>query len=125
VPSQLSFELPHANSTAQTGDNQSPACPVGIAAEVLSGKWTLLIIRELLEGKKRYSQLESALQGISPKMLTARLRLLEAEKLLTRKVYATVPPKTEYRLTGLGRELEKVIASMALFGSLLAESRSG
>ena len=94
-------------------------CPVKKTAGIIEGKWTTLVVRELLLGKRRYSDLQRALSGISPKILTARLRLLEQRRLVTRTVYPTVPPATEYELTPLGRRLEGVIKAMAEFGSEL------
>ncbi len=108
----------------QAGIDCTPDCPVKLSADILSGKWTTLIIRELLAGTRRYSELQYALLGISPKILASRLRMLMAEGLVTRKIYATVPPKTEYTLTALGNEAEKVIRAMAQFGVLL-ENRAG
>ena len=105
----------------QAGVDCTPDCPVKLAADILSTKWTTLIVRELLAGTQRYSQLQYALLGISPKVLASRLRMLEASGLLTRKVYPTVPPKTEYTLTELGREMEHVIVAMANFGQRLAD----
>lgn len=95
-------------------------CPVRRAADILSGKWTTLVFRELLGGTRRYSELQYALLGISPKILTQRLRMLEIEGLVTRKVYPTVPPRTEYTLTDKGRAAEPVIRAMAAFGEVLA-----
>ncbi len=91
-------------------------CPIKKTANIIEGKWTTLVIRELLPGKKRYSELQKALIGISPKVLTTRLRMLEHEKLITRKIYPTVPPTTEYKLTALGKRLEVVLYAMAKFG---------
>ncbi|MEA2058234.1 MAG: helix-turn-helix domain-containing protein [Actinomycetota bacterium] len=95
-------------------------CPIKKTADVIEGRWTTLVIRELLPGKKRFSEIQRALTGISPKVLTARLRLLERRQLLTRTVYATVPPMTEYELTPLGRRLEAVLDAMADFGQNLS-----
>jgi len=106
-------------NTACDGD-----CPVKKTAGIIEGKWTTLVIRELIHGKQRYSDLQRALVGISPKVLTARLRHLEQWKLVKRTVYPTVPPTTEYELTGLGQRLEKVIKAMAEFGSELPGSNS-
>lgn len=97
-------------------------CPVKRTAEIIEGKWTTLVIRELLPGKKRYSEIQKALNGISPKILTARLRLLEAKHLVTRTAYPTIPPTTEYELTSLGRKLEAVLIAMAQFGVDLQKS---
>ena len=94
-------------------------CPVKKTAELIEGKWTTLIIRELLPHKKRFSEIQRALDGISPKVLTTRLRMLEHKKIITRTVYATVPPKTEYKLTGLGKDLKEVLNAMAEFGKQL------
>ena len=95
------------------------ACPVKKTAKIVEGKWTTLVIRELLPRKKRYSEIQRALKGISPKVLTARLRFLEQRGIITRTVYATVPPKTEYELTHIGKELREVLNAMAEFGKKL------
>jgi len=94
-------------------------CPIKKTADVIQGRWTTLVIRELLPGKKRFSEIQRALAGISPKVLTVRLRLLERRRLVTRTVFATVPPMTEYELTPLGRQLETVLEAMAEFGRQL------
>lgn len=95
-------------------------CPVRRTAQVIDGKWTTQIVRDLLPGKRRYSQLLAGLSGISPKILVERLRLLESHGLITKTIYAEVPPHTEYELTTLGRSLKDVIRAMARFGELLA-----
>ena len=109
-------------NTDLTSDNAcNDDCPVALAASILDGKWTTLIIRELLSGTKRYSELMRGLPGISPKMLAARLTLLQDNHIIDKKIYPCVPPKTEYTLTPLGRELEALIVAMANFGiSMLA-----
>jgi DNA-binding HxlR family transcriptional regulator len=99
-------------------------CPIKKTADVIEGRWTTLVIRELLPGKKRFSEIQRALTGISPKVLTARLRLLERRQILTRAVFATVPPTTEYELTPLGRRLESVLNAMAEFGEQLPDDAS-
>jgi DNA-binding HxlR family transcriptional regulator len=91
-------------------------CPVKRTADIIEGKWTTLVIRELLPGKRRYSEIQRALTGISPKVLTDRLRHLENWGLIDRTVYPTIPPTTEYELTTLGRKLEVILAAMAQFG---------
>ena len=98
------------------------ACPVQRTADIIEHKWATLIVRDLLSGKKRYSELARSLSGISPKVLSERLAELEAHRLVTRTVYPTVPPATEYELTELGRKLEVVIRAMQEFGQLLAET---
>ena len=97
-------------------------CPIKKTAQIIQGKWTSLIIRELLPGKKRYSEIQKALAGISPKVLTVRLRLLEEHRIITRTVYPTIPPTTEYELTDLGQKLKLVLAAMAQFGEELRKS---
>jgi DNA-binding HxlR family transcriptional regulator len=99
-------------------------CPIKKTSDVIEGRWTTLVIRELLPGKKRFSEIQRALTGISPKVLTVRLRLLERRQILTRTVYATVPPMTEYELTPLGRQLEAVLNAMADFGQQLPDDGS-
>jgi DNA-binding HxlR family transcriptional regulator len=94
-------------------------CPVARAHQVLGGKWTTLIFRELLTGRKRYSELQRGLAGISPRMLAERLKMLEQRRLLVRTQYETIPPATDYRLTGLGMEMAPVIRAMAVFGGKL------
>jgi DNA-binding HxlR family transcriptional regulator len=106
----------------ETSVKQSPCgedCPVRRTAQIIDGKWTTLIIRELLSGKKRYSDLQRGLHGISPKVLAARLRHLEYYAVISRTVYPTVPPMTEYTLTPLGQQLDGVIKAMAGFGTML------
>lgn len=91
-------------------------CPVKRTATIIEGKWTTLVIRELIPGKKRYSEIQRALTGISPKVLADRLRHLEQWRLITRTVYPTIPPTTEYELTPLGHKLEGILEAMAQFG---------
>ena len=97
----------------------SDDCPIKITANLIEGKWTTLVVRELLPGKKRYSEIQRALTGISPKVLTTRLRMLEQHQIITRTVYPTIPPATEYALTNLGKKLEAVLNAMAMFGNEL------
>jgi DNA-binding HxlR family transcriptional regulator len=91
-------------------------CPVARTAEIISGKWTLLIIRDLASGVKRFNQLERSLHGISPKTLSERLRSLEEEGIIFRRTFAEVPPRVEYSLTEKGRDLVDLIESMRNYG---------
>jgi DNA-binding HxlR family transcriptional regulator len=91
-------------------------CPVARTAEIVSGKWTLLIIRDLTTGTKRFSELERSLEGISPKTLSERLAALEREGMLHRRTYAEVPPKVEYSLTQKGQALASLIEAMREYG---------
>jgi DNA-binding HxlR family transcriptional regulator len=99
-------------------------CPVRKTAQILEHKWATLIVRDLLSGKKRYSELAHSLGGISPKVLSERLRQLEASGVIVRTQYPTIPPSTEYALTTLGQKLETVIRAMQEFGSLLPDPSS-
>ena len=91
-------------------------CPVARTAEIISGKWTLLIIRDLATGTKRFSQLERSLHGISPKTLSERLYSLEHDGIITRQTFAEVPPKVEYTLTNKGQDLVALIEIMRIYG---------
>ncbi|WP_395244904.1 winged helix-turn-helix transcriptional regulator [Agromyces sp. MMS24-K17] len=94
----------------------APGCPIERAVRVLDGKWTLLVLRELLEGTRRFGQLQSALPGVSPKTLTDRLRTMEAQGIVERTVYPEVPPRVEYRLTPYGETLRTVIDALRAWG---------
>jgi len=92
-------------------------CPVARTANIISGKWTLLIIRDLASGVKRFNQLERSLNGISPKTLSERLRSLEEEGVILRQTFAEVPPRVEYSLTEKGHDLVDVIECMRCYGN--------
>src|SRR5260370_19209104 len=91
-------------------------CPIARTAEIISGKWTLLIIRDLASGVNRFNQLERSLHGISPKTLSERLRSLEEEGMVFRQTFAEVPPRVEYSLTEKGHDLVDVIECMRCYG---------
>jgi DNA-binding HxlR family transcriptional regulator len=110
-------EETRATATAETATHDKIICPVARTAEIISGKWTLLIIRDLTTGTKRFSELERSLAGISPKTLSERLSALEREGVLHRKTYAEVPPKVEYSLTEKGQALAEVIDAMRSYGN--------
>jgi len=92
-------------------------CPVEVTLSLLSSKWKILIIRELLTGTKRFSEIKRTLPGVTQKMLTQSLRGLEEDGLIERKVYPVVPPKVEYSLSKLGWDLAPVIDTMRKFGT--------
>ena len=92
-------------------------CPIEFAASVLEGKWTLLILRELFTGTKRFGELRASFAGMSPKTLTERLRLLEEQQIVTRTIYPEIPPRVEYALTEAGQSLWPVIAAMRDWGT--------
>jgi DNA-binding HxlR family transcriptional regulator len=91
-------------------------CPVDETAKIIGNKWTPLIIRDLVQGQRRFNHLEKSLEGISPKTLSERLRRLEAEGIITRHCFAEVPPRVEYALTYKGHALVPVIESMRQYG---------
>lgn len=91
-------------------------CPVTACAEILSGKWTILLIRDLAEGRSRFSELERSLEGISPRTLSLRLRALEEQGIIERRTFPEVPPRVEYSLTEKGRGLVPIIEDMRRYG---------
>ena len=91
-------------------------CPVCRTADIVCGKWTLLVIRDLAEGRARFCELERSLEGISPRTLSLRLRALEEEGVLERTTFPEVPPRVEYALTEKGRALVPIVESMRVYG---------
>jgi DNA-binding HxlR family transcriptional regulator len=91
-------------------------CPVCRTAEIISGKWTLLVIRDLAEENRRFCELERSLEGISPRTLSLRLRALEEHGIVARHTYPEVPPRVEYALTDKGRALAPLIEDMRTYG---------
>lgn len=91
-------------------------CPVCRTAEVVCGKWTLLLVRDLAEGRSRFCELERSLAGISPRTLSLRLRALEEEGIVERHTFPEVPPRVEYALTEKGRALLPIIDDMRSYG---------
>ncbi|MDP1809065.1 MAG: helix-turn-helix domain-containing protein [Actinomycetota bacterium] len=100
-----------------TLEKHAVICPVHKTMMVIGKRWTALIIRDLVSGTKRFCQLEQSLEGISPKMLSQRLHELEAHGILKREVFPEVPVRVEYSLTAKGRDLKKVVDSMAVWGT--------
>jgi DNA-binding HxlR family transcriptional regulator len=93
-----------------------PECPVCRTAEIISGKWTLLIIRDLADSSLRFCELERSLKGISPRTLSLRLRALEEQGIVERRTYPEVPPRVEYALTDKGSALVPLIEDMRTYG---------
>ena len=91
-------------------------CPVCRTAEVVCGKWTLLVIRDLAEGSSRFCELERSLEGISPRTLSLRLRALEEEGIVERHTFPEVPPRVEYALTEKGEALVPLVEDMRRYG---------
>ena len=91
-------------------------CPVCRTADIVCGKWTLLVIRDLAEGRARFCELERSLEGISPRTLSLRLRALEEAGIVARRTFPEVPPRVEYALTEKGRALVPLVESMRVYG---------
>ena len=93
-----------------------PACPVETTLTLIGDKWKVLILRDLLTGTKRFGELKKSIGNVSQKVLTAQLRSMEENGLLTRTVYAEVPPRVEYTLTDLGESLKPILDAMWNWG---------
>jgi DNA-binding HxlR family transcriptional regulator len=93
------------------------ACPVAKSVELLGERWTLLVVRDLLPGPRRFQDLQESLPGIAPNVLSARLQTLEEHGIVTRRFYSEHPPRAEYILTERGRELGVVVGALAVWGS--------
>ncbi|MDR1748762.1 MAG: helix-turn-helix transcriptional regulator [Spirochaetaceae bacterium] len=102
-----------------------PACPVETALLMMGDRWKVLIVRNLLTGTKRFGELKKGLDGISQKVLTDHLRIMEENGLVNRKVYAEVPPKVEYSLTELGLSLKSIHDAMRQWGEQFKASIDG
>ena len=97
-------------------EKKLPDCPVETTLMLISDRWKVLILRDLFTGTKRFGELKRSLAGISQKVLTANLKSMETDVLLTRRAYPEVPPRVEYTLTELGESLRPVIAAMFDWG---------
>ena len=93
-----------------------PACPVETTLMLISDRWKVLIIRDLIDGTKRFGELKKSIGSISQKVLTSNLREMEADGLVNRKVYAEVPPRVEYTLTDTGYSLKPILDAMVEWG---------
>jgi len=102
--------------TAQTAKKELPACPVETTLTLIGDKWKVLILRDLMPGTKRFGELKKSIGSVSQKVLTAQLRDMENNGLLTRTVYPEVPPRVEYSLTELGRSLKPILDAMWNWG---------
>lgn len=106
-------------------DKTLPACPVETTLSLISDRWKVLIIRDLLGGTKRFGELRKSVGNVSQKVLTANLRSMEEDGLLTRRVYAEVPPRVEYTLTETGMSLRPVLDAMQSWGESYKEKCAG
>src|SRR5262244_2440163 len=93
------------------------ACPVAKSLELVGDSWTLLIVRDLLQGPCRFQDLQRSLKGIAPNILSDRLKLMEEHGLVTRRFYSDHPPRAEYELTDKGKELGTVVGALASWGT--------
>ena len=100
-----------------------PACPVETTLMLIGNKWKVLIIRDLLTGTKRFGELKKSIGKVSQKVLTTQLRDMEESGLISRKVYAEVPPKVEYSLTDLGKSLQPILNAMLQCGTEYKEKK--
>src|SRR5579859_2553334 len=94
-----------------------PTCPMAAAARLLGDKWTLILLRDLARGSCRFKSLEQSGEGISPSILTARLRELEDKRLVSRRSFNEIPPRVEYTLTDKGRDVLPVIDALRSYGA--------
>lgn len=93
-----------------------PPCPVEVTLQLIGDKWKVLILRELMPGTKRFGELQKSISNVSQRMLTQQLRAMEADGLISRAVYAEVPPRVEYSLTELGMSLNPILDAMSGWG---------
>jgi DNA-binding HxlR family transcriptional regulator len=98
------------------------ACPVAKSLELVGERWTLLIVRDLLRGPRRFQDLLESLTGIAPNVLSERLKLMEQHGLVERRFYSEHPPRAEYLLSGKGQDLGVVVSALASWGSRYTES---
>ena len=103
--------------TGSDSPKRLPDCPVETTLTLIGDKWKVLILRDLMDGTKRFGELKKSIGGVTQKVLTAQLRQMEECGLLYRKVYAEVPPRVEYTLTELGYSLKPVLDAMSDWGS--------
>lgn len=102
-----------------------PACPVETTLCLISDRWKVLILRDLMGGTKRFGELKKSLGSITQKVLTTNLRAMEESGLLTRKVYAEIPPRVEYTLTETGYSLQPILKAMELWGKNYQRVKQG
>ena len=100
-----------------------PACPVETTLMLIGSKWKVLILRDLMPGTKRFGELKKSIGHVTQKVLTAQLREMEASGLLTREVYAEVPPRVEYALSDLGESMRPIMDAMESWGTAYKKSK--
>lgn len=112
-----------AKTSQRKNDKKTVSCPVETTIAVIGGRWKVLIIHHLLEGKQRFGDLTRLLGGVSARTLARQLREMEACGIIDRFVHQQIPPKVEYSLTRLGRELAPVLNAMHAWGEKLENQR--
>jgi DNA-binding HxlR family transcriptional regulator len=100
-------------------------CPIGTTINVLGGKWKILILFSLNQGTKRFNELRREIPDVTQRMLTNQLRELENDKIISRKIYAEVPPKVEYALTDIGKTLAPVLDALKKWGQCYVRKMAG
>ena len=107
----------------EKSNDNLPACPVETTLMLIGNKWKVLIVRDLLTGTKRFGELKKSIGKVSQKVLTTQLRDMEESGLISRKVYAEVPPRVEYSLTDLGKSLQPILNAMLQWGTEYKEKK--
>ena len=107
----------------EKSNDNLPACPVETTLMLIGKKWKVLIIRDLLTGTKRFGELKKSIGKVSQKVLTTQLRDMEEDGLISRKIYAEVPPRVEYSLTELGKSLQPILNAMLQWGTEYKEKK--
>src|SRR3954468_20070505 len=108
--------MPDTTSAPQTPPTLRSTCPVAGTLDLIGDKWTLLVVRDLLRGRRRYGDLAASAERIPTNILADRLRRLEQAGLVERRLYSERPPRYEYRLTATGKELAPAVRSLAEWG---------
>ena len=117
---------PTESTVSSTSSTPLPACPVETTLTLISDKWKVLILRDLLlNGTMRFGELRKSIGHVTQKVLTSQLRQMEESGLLTRKVYAEVPPRVEYTLTELGYSLKPILDAMWAWGTHYKQTQEG
>mgnify|MGYP000283092203 CR=1 FL=1 len=106
-------------------NKQLPLCPVEVTLMLISDRWKVLILRDLLTGTKRFGELKKSIGSISQKVLTSNLRAMEEDGLVNRRVYAQVPPRVEYSLTATGASLKPILFAMQEWGAQYQKEHGG
>ena len=120
----IQSETMQGGLSVATTAKELPACPVETTLTLISDKWKVLILRDLMPGTKRFGELKKSIGSVSQKVLTAQLRQMEESGLLTRTVYPEVPPRVEYTLTELGYSLKPILDAMWTWGETYEQNQA-